>query len=356
MNSQKLIPLWLYGTCLLILCMIALGGVTRLEGAGLSMVDWRPVTGWLPPLTPKAWAGTFALYQTSPEFNHVNFMFTLQDFKTIFWLEYLHRLLGRLVGLVFLLPGLWFWIRGHLSSRLKKRFLSMLFLGGLQGVMGWYMVKSGLVDQPHVSPYRLAVHLFLALILYGWVFWTALSYSLNPHSLTSLKTPSFVHSLFLWLLILLALTIFYGALVAGLKAGLLYNTFPLMGGHFVPEDWGTHTPWIKDLFENPATVQFIHRWLACSTALLIMAACEVAMRCKNHYLEKKPLIWALRGTQGAVLLQVCLGVATLMHHVPTLLATLHQLGVVLVLSGMLVVLHYTHFPKKTAFKKPRNPV
>jgi len=257
-------------------------------------------------------------------------MFTLADFKTIFWLEYLHRLLGRLMGLVFFVPGALFWIRGWLTPQLKRRFVGMLLLGASQGLMGWYMVKSGLVDMPHVSPYRLAAHLFLALILYSWILWTALSLSCPKKS-----TDSFVRSMFLWLLVPLTLTIFYGALVAGLKAGLIYNTFPLMNSALVPEDAWAMAPWYKNLFENPAMVQFIHRWLACGTAAVIFGACIYAKQKAGH---NRPLTRALTATQGAILVQVGLGIATLLTHVPTTLATLHQLGAVGVLTGLVWVL------------------
>ena len=328
MMHQKSITIWLYSTCILILAMIALGGVTRLEGAGLSMVSWRPLTGWLPPLTQSAWDQAFGLYKTSPEFKQINFMFSLSDFKTIFWLEYLHRLLGRLMGLVFFVPGVFFWIKGWLTQQLKRRFVGMLLLGGSQGLMGWYMVKSGLVDQPHVSPYRLAGHLFLALALYVWIFWTALS--LNPKA----RNPtSSVQRLFLWLLVPLTLTIFYGALVAGLKAGLIYNTFPLMNGTMLPEDGWALMPWYKNLFENPAMVQFIHRWLACGTAVVIFGACVYAKRTTTSPALKRALLCV----QLAILMQVALGIATLLTHVPTTLAILHQLGAVAVLTGMVWV-------------------
>lgn len=333
--KTRAISLWLYGTCALILVMIALGGVTRLEGAGLSMVDWRPITGWLPPLSEDTWEQTFAQYKLSPEFKHINFMFTLSDFKTIFWLEYWHRILGRLIGLWFFLPGLWFWMRGHFTPTFKKHFMGMLLLLGMQGLMGWYMVKSGLVDQPHVSPYRLAAHLFLALILYSWILWTALSLKSKPHA----HHPRLA-SACLWMLVPLVLTIFYGALVAGLKAGLVYNTFPLMEGAFLASDAWAIAPWYRNLLENPSTVQFIHRWLACGTALGILGLTQ-------RYIEQKANIGIkipLRFVQLSVLLQVTLGIFTLLYGVPTSLATLHQLGAVGVLTAVIFLLRrvYSH--------------
>jgi cytochrome c oxidase assembly protein subunit 15 len=318
---------WLYGNACLILGMIVLGGITRLEGAGLSIVQWKPLTGILPPLSNQDWEALFTLYKTSPEFQKVNFMITLQDFKPIFWLEYCHRLLGRLVGLTFLIPGCYFWMKGWFPPSLKKNFIGMGIVGGAQGLMGWYMVKSGLVDQPHVSHYRLAAHLLLAFFLYGWMLWTAFSVqNLKQHNYPNMRRT------FQLLLLPLTLTILYGAFVAGLKAGLIYNTFPLMDGALLPNDAYALNPFYRNFFENPAMVQFIHRWLACGTGGLMWGV-------TFYFLSKakeKPLRSALRILQGAVLLQIILGILTLLGNVPTFVATLHQIGA----AGVLTIFVY----------------
>ena len=315
---RKPLLLWLYGTAFLVLCMVALGGITRLEGAGLSMVTWKPLRGMLPPLTLGDWQALFKAYKTSPEFEKINFMFTLEDFKSIFWLEFLHRLLGRFVGLFFFVPLLFFWVKGALTPLLKRRALLCLLLGALQGLMGWWMVKSGLKDNPHVSPYRLAAHLGLALLLYGTLLWTAFSLHCS-----SAKPDAKTHRGLCRAVLLLCCTIFYGALVAGLKAGLLYNSFPLMGGHLLPGEAWSMTPLYKNIFENPVLVQFIHRWLATATALFIL---WTTLR------HKTPLSsWI----QILVALQFLLGVLTLLYCVPTLWAVCHQVTAALLLGVLL---------------------
>ena len=326
--SKHPLLFWLYGNAFLILCMIILGGITRLEGAGLSIVQWRPLTGILPPLSEYDWEALFTLYKTSPEFQKVNFMITLQDFKPIFWLEYLHRLLGRLVGLTFLVPGIYFWVKGYFSSPLKRSFIGMGILGAFQGLMGWYMVKSGLVDEPHVSHYRLAAHLLLAFFLYGWMLWAVFS----VQDIKRYDAPG-MRCTFQLLVLPFVLTILYGAFVAGLKAGLIYNTFPLMDGNLLPNDAYALEPFYRNFFENPVMVQFIHRWLACGTGVLILGI--------SFYFRRSPLRHALITLQGIVLLQITLGILTLLGNVPTLLAMLHQIGAAGVLTVILYIIYVT---------------
>ena len=255
----------------MILGMVVLGGITRLTGSGLSIVEWKPLVGILPPLSASDWLIEFSKYQQSPEFLKVNFDMTLGDFKSIFWLEYLHRLWGRVLGLLLLIPTLFILIkRQHLNL---WPYLALLWILGLgQALMGWLMVKSGLYHDPHVSPYRLAVHLLLSFTLFGISLWMTLKLfqpSLQLHRQGfSEKAYKKLTRLCLLAIVCVLLTAFMGALVAGLKAGLLYNTFPLMGNDFFPPELLTHSPWWKDFFENPVTVQFIHRSLAVITAAL----------------------------------------------------------------------------------------
>tara|TARA_R110002050_G_scaffold49906_1_gene115707 strand:- start:2867 stop:3868 length:1002 start_codon:yes stop_codon:yes gene_type:complete len=308
---------WLWINIVMLIFMIILGGVTRLEDAGLSIVEWAPLTGILPPFNQSDWLQLFAQYKTSPEFQKVNFMMTLGEFKYIFWLEYLHRLWGRLFGLVFFLPALYFWIRKGFNVRQKKQILSLVLLGVAQAVMGWYMVKSGLVDDPHVSHFRLATHFCLALAILGVLLWMAFDLG-HKRSLY----------LSIWIIgpitDMLLLTIIYGAFVAGLDAGLVYNdTFPHMGTSLIPSDaWGQGGIWYNAL-NNPVMIQFIHRWLAMMTAVLVIfLAWKIkAQNCK--------VAWFL--TTG-ILIQVALGITTLFTNVNTWVAEAHQLGAVFLFS------------------------
>ena len=226
-TGNRQVATWLLVCCALIFAMVVLGGITRLTGSGLSMVDWRPVTGLLPPLTDADWQTTFELYQQSPEYQKVNSHMDVADFKNIFWLEFLHRQLGRIIGLVFLLPFVVFCSKGYIARQEWPKYTLMFVLGGLQGVLGWYMVKSGLIDNPYVSQYRLTAHLVAAFLIYSYMFWVALS-RLYPAAGTE-RHPWFGKTLALTVLILL--TIVSGGFVAGLKAGKIYNTFPMMGDH-----------------------------------------------------------------------------------------------------------------------------
>jgi cytochrome c oxidase assembly protein subunit 15 len=328
--QKKRLSVWLYGNCALLLAMILLGGITRLQGAGLSIVEWEPIMGILPPLFQEDWVILFAKYQQSPEFQKINFMFTLNDFKSIFWLEYFHRLLGRALGLTFMLPGFIFWAKGYLTPKLKKNFLIICTLGLLQGGMGWYMVKSGLVDDPHVSHFRLAAHLVLAFIIYACMLWQAFS-------LTCKRGPDYyVQKTFRLILIFLFITIIYGAFVAGLKAGLIYNTFPLMDGAWFPHHI-LSLAHEKYFVYDPVNIQFIHRWLAIILAVWIIWSSLYYIR-EVHDRHLKKTFWVL---QGIVLLQFMLGVATLIFVTPAPLACLHQLGAATLLSAILYVLYYT---------------
>jgi heme a synthase len=302
--------------------MVVLGGVTRLTGSGLSIVDWRPVTGVLPPLTDKAWQETFEMYQESPEFRKVNAHMNVHDFKGIFWLEFLHRLLGRTIGIAFLVPFLYFAAKGYIRKKELPKYGLMFVLGGLQGVLGWYMVKSGLVDNPHVSQYRLTAHLVAAFLIYAYMFWVAISL-LFPSD-DGERHPWYGKTLALTTLI--SVTIISGGFVAGLKAGKVFNTFPMMGEYWIPPGLFAIEPWWRNLFDNLATVQFDHRILAITTFALIVVYWFKIPKYRLPARVRK----GVSALMHTAVLQVALGVATLLLVVPVPLAVAHQ-GVAMLL-------------------------
>jgi heme a synthase len=328
---DRRVAIWLLVCCAFVAAMVVLGGVTRLTGSGLSMVDWRPLLGWLPPLGHDAWQRVFDLYRQSPEFREINAHMDLEAFKGIFWLEYFHRLLGRTIGVVFLVPFLVFLATGQIVRRDWPKYLGMFVLGGLQGALGWYMVASGLVDDPHVSQYRLVAHLSTALLIYGWMFWVALSL-LRPRQ-TGQRHPWFRRSA--WLTGLVSLTVLSGGFVAGLKAGLVYNTFPRMGEYWIPPGLTALTPFWRNLFANQVTAQFDHRVLALTTFTVIavywFASRRTAMP-RRAAIGRNALL-------HAAVLQVALGISTLLLAVPVPLAAAHQATAVLLLSASLFLTH-----------------
>lgn len=321
---------WLLSCCAVLLTLVMVGGATRLTESGLSIVDWKPVTGVLPPMGDAAWQAEFSRYQTSPQFAKVNQDMSLGDFKVIFWFEFFHRLLARLLGLWFALPLLWFWLRGAIPARLRWPLFGILALGAAQGYMGWYMVKSGLVDIPRVSPYRLAAHLGLALLVYALMLRVAIGLLLDrvpaADSSTAKRWPRAL------LLVMVATTIGFGAFVAGLRAGHMYNTFPLMAGYWVPPGMAAMEPFWRNLFENPVSVQFIHRIIALSTLAVTL---WVWWRMRNAAQDKAQARSRLALLLMA-LIQVTLGICTLLWVVPVWLGTLHQGGAVLLLSAVIV--------------------
>ncbi|MGE4071301.1 MAG: COX15/CtaA family protein [Lysobacterales bacterium] len=328
--DERVIGRWLLFCCGVLLALVMLGGATRLTESGLSIVDWKPVTGVLPPMDDAAWQTEFARYQSSPQYTKVNHGMSLAEFKTIFWYEWGHRLLARLLGLVFALPLLWYWLRGTVTPRLRWPLIGILCLGAAQGYMGWFMVKSGLVDVPRVSHFRLAAHLSLALLIYAAMFTLALKL-LWPRSTQARALTGVVRSL----LTLLAITIVFGAFVAGLRAGLMFNTWPMMGEHWIAPGMLAFDPWWRNALENPVAIQFIHRCLA----LLTLALCAgLWWRMRRQPLEASQRL-ALNVLAGMVLVQVSLGIATLLLHVPVWLGTLHQGGAVLLLSAALMLRH-----------------
>ncbi|MDH5766204.1 MAG: COX15/CtaA family protein [Gammaproteobacteria bacterium] len=334
-NSPRLIAIWLLICCATIFGMVVLGGVTRLTGSGLSMVQWAPIMGILPPMSLAEWQETFSLYQQYPEYRLKNFHMTLDDFKSIFWFEYAHRLLGRGIGVIFFLPFLFFVFTGRINRSLTPKLLFMFLLGGLQGLMGWYMVKSGLIDDPHVSQYRLTAHLSLAIIIYAYMFWVAMDL-LAPKTLIPAQTPQKrLAQLSVLINIVIFITIMSGGFVAGTRAGFAFNTFPLMNGKLIPDGLFTLTPIWHNFFENIITVQFDHRVLATTLFLLIPV-----FWAKSRKLELKPTArLSINLLLAALVLQITLGISTLLLVVPVALAATHQAGAVILLTASLFVSH-----------------
>jgi len=331
-STQRIVATWLLVCCGLVFAMVVLGGVTRLTGSGLSMVDWRPLMGWLPPIGDAEWQRVFALYQESPEFRSVNSHMDVHAFKSIFWLEYLHRLLGRTIGVVFLLPFVFFVIKGYIAKREWPKYLLMFILGGMQGVLGWYMVKSGLVDVPHVSQYRLTAHLVAAFLIFAYMFWVALSL-LYPAGRDAVRHPWFGRTVAVTGLI--AATIVSGGFVAGLKAGKIYNSFPMMGDHWLPPGlWSLRPAW-KNLFDNAVTAQFDHRWLAVTTLVVVAI---YWLNARNASLPRPAAVGA-NALLHTIILQVLLGISTLLLAVPVVLGALHQAVAMVLFTVALFTTH-----------------
>ncbi len=334
-NDNRYIAYWLLGVCALIFCMVVLGGVTRLTRSGLSMVDWQPIMGVIPPLNQQEWQSTFEKYQQYPEYRHVNKDMSLDEFKSIFYFEYTHRLLGRLIGLAFLLPFLYFLLRGKIRRSLIPQLVTMFLLGGLQGLLGWYMVKSGLIHEPRVSQYRLTAHLGAAMLIFGYMLWTALSL-LHPEPVNR-QTPGIgkLHRFSLAITALIIVMILSGGFVAGTRAGYILNTFPLMYGQFIPPGMYTMQPFYLNWFENLISVQFNHRMIAYLLLLTIPTFWFVARR--YSLANRSRRIINLLGLM--LIVQVTLGITTLIYIVPVALGAAHQGGALVLLTLALMVNH-----------------
>ncbi|MEO5784280.1 MAG: COX15/CtaA family protein [Casimicrobiaceae bacterium] len=328
--------LWLFACALMVFMMVVVGGVTRLTHSGLSITEWQPIVGTLPPLDDAQWQEAFAKYQATPEYEQVNKGMALDEFKAIFWWEYAHRLLGRVIGVVFFLPLLWFAARRRIPVGYTGRLTAIFLLGALQGVLGWYMVKSGLVDDPRVSQFRLTAHLGLALLIFSALLWTGLSLWTGERMRRVTASQRVARRWAFGLAALVMVMALTGGLVAGIRAGFAYNTFPLMNGSFVPPEILMLEPWWRNPFWNIATVQFDHRLLAWTLAILTPVAWWKVRRAPDV---------PARGRVGATLLlvmlgiQIALGIATVIHVVPLHLAALHQAGAVLLLAAAVNVAH-----------------
>ena len=333
-SHDRQVATWLLFCAAVIFGMILLGGVTRLTNSGLSMVEWKPLMGVIPPLSEEAWQETFDKYRLYPEYRKVNRGMSLDDFKSIFMFEYLHRVLGRLIGVLFALPLLYFAWRGAIRPGLMPKLWLLFFLGGCQGLLGWYMVKSGLVDNPRVSQYRLTAHLGLAVAIYAYMLWLAFELLFTPRA----RAAATGNSLGRWSLVLvglLFLMILSGGLVAGTRAGFAYSTWPLMGDSFIPRGLYAGTPAWLDMFEDITTVQFNHRMFAYLLVLLIGVFAVAVYRSGRG--GRAPLAVSLLLLALAV--QVVLGISTLLLHVPVALAAAHQGGAMLLLTASLYTSH-----------------
>ncbi len=328
-NRSRAVTIWLFTVCALVALMVIVGGWVRLTRSGLSITEWKVITGILPPLDDAAWQQQFARYQQSPEFRLVNATMTLAEYKSIFYLEYIHRLLGRLAGLVVVVPLAFFLIRGLIPWRRSAIYLGIVALFGFQGFLGWYMVASGLVDRPHVSHYRLAIHLLMALLLLGLTLWLALNRVYGKPG-RRWSVPGVM------LLVVLLLQITYGALVAGLKAGGITNTWPLMFGSLVPTSLlGALSPWWLNPIESPVTVHFIHRWFAFAVlAMALMIYWQVGRHSHSPNIRRSALTLAL-----LVCIQIAVGISVVQLSVPVALALFHQ-AIALLMCAVAVFLNH----------------
>ena len=333
-SNQRQIAYWLLFVCAMVFAMVVLGGVTRLTHSGLSMTDWKPITGWLPPLSEAAWMAEFERYKTFPEYIKINKGMDLEGFKSIFWFEFSHRVLGRTVGIVFLLPFLYFLWRKKVEQGLGPKLWIMFALGGLQGFMGWWMVASGLVDHPDVSQYRLTAHLGLAIVIYAYGLWIAMGL-LVPASAHRRERVDKLLKQSIMLAIAVFVVMLSGGLVAGLDAGFAYNTFPTMNGQWIPDGIMSMTPWYMNFGENTITVQFDHRWLATLTGVA-----AILYWIKTLSVDLSP---GVQGMQHLMLLavvgQITLGILTLLYVIPLPLAAAHQAGALVLLTAVLAAAH-----------------
>ncbi|GHF27793.1 heme A synthase [Kordiimonas sediminis] len=329
--NKRAIGIWLLFVAFSVFAMVVVGGATRLTESGLSMVNWNPVTGAIPPITQEEWMEEFNDYRTSPEYKIKNAGMSLEEFKGIFYWEWGHRLLGRLIGVFFLVPFLYFLWRKKVPEGLTPRLFGLFILGGLQGGLGWYMVKSGLVNEPNVSHFRLTAHLSLALIIFSALLWTALSLVRESYETVSDR----FRKLTIFTLFILSLQIILGGFVAGLKAGYIMNTWPLMEGQFVPDVLFAMDPWWSNLVSNAVTLQFNHRMGA---YLLFVLAGLIWYMARS---ESRAVQSAANMLFAVIILQIIIGVIMLLMHIPVSWGTFHQGGGVVVIGALLNLIHKT---------------
>ena len=329
-RDRRAIRIWLYGMAALVLAMVVVGGATRLTESGLSITEWEPIHGVIPPLNEADWQEEFAKYQQIPEYQEINLGMSLGEFKAIFWWEWSHRLLGRLIGVAFLLPFIWLWATGRIERSLWPRLGAIFVLGGLQGVAGWWMVASGLTERTDVSQYRLAIHLILASLIFAYLIWVARG--LRPPRPSAERPSSGFRTFANILIILVFLQLYFGALVAGLNAGFAYNDWPTMGGALVPAEIMAQDPWWRNFFENIATVQFQHRMLAYLIAILVVVH---AFSLSRSSPGSRTAFSSYRMV-AIVGLQIVIGIATLVAIVPIELGLLHQFLAFVLLAGAIL--------------------
>ncbi|CAL4963857.1 unnamed protein product [Urochloa decumbens] len=353
-QAQKAVGIWLFGCAAWVFSLVMLGGITRLTRSGLSMTDWK-FTGEIPPMSDDAWQLEFEKYKQSPEYKRVNKGMSLEDFKFIYWMEYAHRMWGRALGFLFAGPFAYFIAKGYVTRQLGLRLSALFALGGAQGLIGWWMVKSGLEEptseyvQPRVSPYRLAAHLTSAFAIYCGILWTALSVVM-PYpptgSMNWVNGAAKIRKLAIPVSAVVGITAISGAFVAGNDAGHAYNSFPKMGDTWIPEDVSSMEPFIRNFFENTSTVQLNHRILATTTLLSVGGLWLAARKIDMH-----PAVKSLIGsTFGMAALQVTLGISTLLMYVPTSLGSAHQAGALTLLSLMILLTHTLRRPSPALLK------
>ncbi|UTW63721.1 COX15/CtaA family protein [bacterium SCSIO 12741] len=336
-RQKKIIITWLITGAVMVFIMVMIGGITRLTHSGLSMVDWNLFMGSIPPMNEADWQDKFDQYKQFPEFQELNYQFTLEDFKSIFWWEFIHRDFGRLIGLVFLFPFLFFWWKKWLNPVLMRQLLLAFFLGAFQAFLGWFMVKSGLSQEPRVSHYRLAAHLITAFLTCGWLIWVVAELKWPERG--KIAFPG-IRKGIVWLIVLTLIQILYGAFVAGLRAGWVHNTFPLMDGQLIADSVWLGDSLLESFLQGKSGVQFVHRTLAMILFAGVLVLYFKAMRLPIDKLQVR----AIRLTGLIVMIQFLLGVVTLLLQVPIALGILHQLGALLLLLTLVFGLHRFRSP------------
>ena len=330
-NSEINILVWLVSLTVLVLVMIVIGGLTRLTGSGLSMVEWKPIMGIIPPLSDSSWIEVFNKYKLSPEFRIVNSSITLNEFKYIFWWEWFHRFFARCLGIAFIIPFFYFYFQNILTNNTTFTLIIVFIFGLIQAFVGWWMVKSGLVNNPYVSSYRLSFHLSIALVIFSIFFWLSLSSYFGKEKM--LNRSKIVKHLFHFSLILIFLTILSGSFMAGTDSGKSFNTFPLMNEQFIPDGYYLDEYGWKNYFENTIAINFNHRWLAMFTFIFISSIILFLTNKKNY--NKFSLLLVLI----VLFIQILLGILTLIYTVPLSFAILHQINATLLLGSMLFAYH-----------------
>lgn len=329
LSRELIIGAWLLVCAAVVFLMVVVGGVTRLTQSGLSMVEWEPIMGIVPPLNQHDWMDVFNKYRQSPEYLKINAGMSLQEFKFIFFWEYGHRVLGRIIGLIYFLPLVYFLLKGMVPRPYYLRFFVLLLLGGAQGLMGWYMVKSGLVDVPQVSQYRLTAHFGLAIIIFSCLQWFAMDFLRSTEPRTEV-TKSYL-TLTACAVLIIFLMMLSGGFVAGTKAGHIINTFPMMNGQWLPDGLSQLSPWWLNLFENPVTIQFVHRCLAVFVTIVVLLT--IALSVKQRFKTHSYILFLALG------FQLMLGISALVLKVPLSLGAAHQAGAVLLIGAALLCAH-----------------
>ena len=339
-NFKISIFVWLIILTIMVFAIIIIGGLTRLTNSGLSIVNWRPILGTFPPLTSQAWSNVFDLYKQTPEFIYINKNITLEEFQYIFWWEWTHRFVARFLGVVFILPFLYFVIKKKIKIFLIKRLIIVLLFGIFQAIVGWWMVKSGLTENPYVSPYRLTFHLINALLIFSILFWTSMDYYYVDTNKVNYKMTFYQFFLILSIF-LTSITIISGGFMAGTNSGQSFNTYPLMNGKIFPDDYFFRDLGILNIFENTVTINFNHRWLGTITFLFVFTVCSYSILSNKIYVPKFLIYLILI----ILIIQFSLGILTLLSNVNLSYASLHQLNSVILLSTLLITYHQSKLKK-----------